>query len=120
MPRNGLLHADRPAVGRMPARRSDEFPSPGDAQSALVVEHSRDDRILLGNVVERCGLEPVLTRCGDEAMRLFQFRPLSFALVLLNMEMQEIDGPGTLYRLRKLNDIIPVCCINGRRPIYSE
>jgi DNA-binding NtrC family response regulator len=87
--------------------------------SALIVEHTKDDRILLGRIVERCGVEPVLAKCGDAALRLFQRRPLSFVVVLLNMEMVEIDGPGTLYRVRKLHGTVPVWAINGRRPRYS-
>lgn len=88
--------------------------------SALIIEHAKDDRILLATIVERCGVEPVLARCGDAAVRLFQRRPLSFAVVLLNMEMVEIDGPATLYRIRKLHGTVPVWAINGRRPRYSS
>lgn len=86
----------------------------------LIVEHRKPDLALLSRMVERCGLEPVMTSCGEEAVGLFGRRPEAFSLVLLNSQMQGVDGPGTLYRIRKVNETVPICCINGRRPLYSR
>jgi CheY-like chemotaxis protein len=65
---------------------------------ALVVDDSRVNRLLLSRALTEIGVEPVEAENGLEALEIMASTPVD--VVLLDLLMPELDGYGTLERLR--------------------
>ncbi len=77
----------------------------------LVVDDDPDIRGLLRELLERAGHEVVTAENGRGALRsLYEERP---DLVVLDVAMPELDGWGTLERIRDLSDV-PVLMLTAR------
>jgi DNA-binding response OmpR family regulator len=71
--------------------------------SVLVVDDDGDVRALVAELLTRAGYEVNQAPNGREALKmLFDERP---DLVLLDINMPELDGWGTLERIRELSDV---------------
>ncbi len=77
----------------------------------LVVDDDPDIRSLLRELLERAGHEVFTAEDGRDALRsLYEKRP---DLVVLDVAMPELDGWGTLERVRDLSDV-PVLMLTAR------
>lgn len=77
----------------------------------LVVDDDPDIRSLLRELLERAGHEVLTAEDGRGALRsLYEERP---DLVVLDVAMPELDGWGTLERIRDLSDV-PVLMLTAR------
>ena len=68
----------------------------------LLVDDQRENLLALEAVLEELGHELVFTRSGEEALRLVQQR--EFAVILLDVHMQGLDGFETAKRIRLRED----------------
>ncbi len=72
-------------------------------ETVLVVDDEELIRILTENFLGQLGYRTVLTKCGEEAVEMFQEEPDRFQLVLSDITMPGIDGIETVRRLRQIN-----------------
>ena len=78
--------------------------------SVLVVDDDADVRTLVGELLKRAGYQVSEAPDGRAALRaLFDERP---DLVLLDVSMPELDGWGTLERIREVSDV-PVVMLSA-------
>ena len=79
--------------------------------TALLIEDDESSRFLLRRALERNGMEVVEAHTGKEGLRaLYSARP---DLVLLDIGLPELDGWGTLDRIRQLTDV-PVMMVTAQ------
>jgi DNA-binding response OmpR family regulator len=82
-----------------------------ERQRVLVVDDDDDIRNLLRELLTRAGYEVDEAPDGKAALRQLYSSPP--ALVLLDVSMPELDGYGTLERIRDLSDV-PVIMLTAR------
>ncbi len=80
---------------------------------ALVVDDNRVNRMLLGRALTELGVDPIEAENGLEALEILAESPVD--VVLLDLLMPELDGYGTLERLRADESLrhIPVIVITA-------
>jgi DNA-binding response OmpR family regulator len=81
------------------------------AARVLVIDDEPDIRILLRSLLERAGY--TVEEAADGRAGLRQFYASSPELVILDVTMPELDGWGTLDRIRDLSDV-PVLMLTAR------
>ncbi len=81
------------------------------ARRILIVDDDPDIRDLLRTLLERAGYLVDAAEDGKAALR--QFYAASPDLVILDVSMPELDGWGTLERIRDLSDV-PVMMLTAR------
>lgn len=91
-------------------------PSPAGGmlqRSVLVVDDNDLFRTAMECLLATMGRPSVLAASGEEALALLEagLRP---SIVLLDMDMPGLGGPGTLLRLRALQPDLPVLVCTGR------
>jgi CheY-like chemotaxis protein len=83
-----------------------------------------DDEALVRRVVCRRlqmdGFRVWEARNGAEAVEFYRAFRDEIQLVLLDVRMPEMDGPGTLREIRELNPKAVVCFLTGHSERYSE
>jgi DNA-binding response OmpR family regulator len=86
----------------------------------LVVE----DEAAVGDMLElalgQFGFTVYLARSGSQALEVFGRHGDTIEVVLLDVQMPELDGPGTLAALRRVNPSVPVVFMSGNTGRYSE
>jgi two-component system OmpR family response regulator len=92
----------------MPARPS---------HSVLVVENEHAIRTVLGAALRPEGFDVRLAEGGAEGVALYRARPAD--LVLLDVWMPGLDGPGTLAALRGLDPDVRCCFMTGHADPWS-
>jgi two-component system, cell cycle response regulator len=79
----------------------------------LTVDDSRAIRIMVRKLCAELGCEVVEAENGEQALALLvQER---FDLVVLDVTMPLLDGPGALARLRERGDLTPVVMLTSER-----
>ncbi|MGL4551062.1 MAG: response regulator [Gemmataceae bacterium] len=89
------------------------------APGVLIVDDEPSVRQVLEMVCTRSGMRPFATGCGMEAATLYQRHRDEIQLVLLDVNMPTIDGPGTLARLRQVAPDVRVCFMSGATGRYT-
>jgi two-component system cell cycle sensor histidine kinase/response regulator CckA len=84
--------------------------------TALVVDDEDPVRDIIGRVLRRHGMKPVLASSGEEALQLYADHNDHFDLVLLDLTMPGLSGEQTLRALRERNAGQRVMVMSG----YSE
>ena len=75
----------------------------------LIVEDDPVHRSHLGRLVDRMGHEPVLVASGEDALgMIMHHRDPSFAALLLDLVMPDLDGMAVITRLRAAGYRIPI------------
>jgi CheY-like chemotaxis protein len=90
-------------------------PAPG----ILVVD---DDQIVLGllkTVLVREGFQVWASPSGHDALDVYGRNRDGIDLVLLDVCMPGLDGPGTLAELRRVNPAVRCCFMSGNTGPYS-
>jgi PAS domain S-box-containing protein len=93
-----------------------EMAAEGTQANTLAILLVDDDELILESfeaLIETLGHTPILASRGEEAIQLLEagLRP---DLVILDMNMPGLGGPGTLPRLRTLLPEVPVLLATGR------
>src|SRR3954453_14717709 len=91
-----------------------------DAPLVLVVDDDPQVEGLLWVLLRRLGCTPLVATCGYSAVRMFMRRPGAFALVLMDVEMRDGDGPSTLDALRDIAPGVRCCFVTSGTGGYTE
>ena len=96
----------------------DSLPPPGKA-AVLVADDSDHVRALLGVALCDKGLTPYLAATGHEAVEQFLRHQDEVGVVLLDVNMPGLDGPGALARIRRADPAVPCCFMTGNPEPYG-
>jgi CheY-like chemotaxis protein len=86
----------------------------------LVVDDEHLIRILVQLGLERSGFDVWVASTGPEAIDLYTAHRKSIAVVLLDVQMQDLDGPQTLDALQKVDPAVPVCFMSADTGKYQR
>jgi CheY-like chemotaxis protein len=84
-----------------------------------VVDDEHFVRSMLQLGLERNGFDVWLAANGREAIDLYRLHQDRIAVVLLDVRMPGLDGPGTLDALRELNPQVLACFMSGDAGAYD-
>ena len=79
----------------------------------LAVDDEEMGLMLVKQLLTSAGYHVTTAQSGFECLDLFRRRPLSYALVLLDLTMPFMDGEETFHRLREIRPDIPVMMCTG-------
>jgi CheY-like chemotaxis protein len=102
--------------------RTPGCPSEEDADATaevLVVEDDAAVGRMLEQVLSGFGFTVYLAGSGWQALEVFVRHGEAIDVVLLDVQMPELDGPGTLAALRRVNLSVPVVFMSGNTGRYS-
>lgn len=97
-------------------REIEEVPVRGGAETILLAEDHEGLRHMSQQMLAALGYSIVLARDGREAIEKFEANPRNISLVVLDVVMPRLGGPGALEQIRAINPSIPVIFTSG----YSE
>jgi CheY-like chemotaxis protein len=86
----------------------------------LVVDDEPVLRTLLDAALRHFGFAVRLADGGREAVEIYRRHHATITLVLLDVRMPDLDGPGTLALLRQLNPHVRSCFMTGQAGQYTE
>src|SRR5262249_40737777 len=98
-------------AGRLPACQKPRI---------LVVDDDAAVRRLLDLGLKYHGFQVALASNGPEAIKLYENHRESIDLVLLDVKMPGLDGPGTLRALAEVNPQVRSAFMSGYAGHYSE
>lgn len=84
--------------------------------TVLVVDDEEPVRVVLGTLLQRVGMTPILAASGTEALRLCAEQPNKVDLVMLDLIMPGLSGEDTLRMLRERHGPQRVIVMSG----YSD
>jgi len=85
----------------------------------LVVEDNKEVGLMLDLALRSYGFVVRLALTGREAVEIYRAQHQSIALVLLDVQMPELDGPGTLAVIQTINPEVQCCFMSGYTGKYS-
>jgi CheY-like chemotaxis protein len=85
----------------------------------LVVEDEATVLKMMEVALRHYGFAVKLAACGQEAIDLYQRHHQTIALVLLDVQMPDLDGPDTLAALQKINPGVRFCFMSGHTGKYD-
>lgn len=94
----------------------EEVPVRGGTETILLAEDHEGLRQMSHEMLAALGYSIVLARDGHEAIEKFEADSRKISLVVLDVVMPRLGGPGALERIRGINPAIPVIFTSG----YSE
>ena len=94
----------------------EEAPVRGGTETILLAEDHEGLRQMSQEMLTSLGYSIVLARDGREAIEKFEADSGKISLVVLDVVMPRLGGPGALERIRGINPSIPVIFTSG----YSE
>ncbi len=86
----------------------------------LLVEEQRAVRDALAAMFAMHGLSAQVASTGSEAIAIYAERLASIDVVLLDVGMQNLDGPQTLRELQRINPNVLCCFITGGSEEYDD
>ena len=92
---------------------------PTGAPGILVVDDDSTLLMLLETVFRRRGFRVWCADSGEAAVELYQRQQADIGVVLIDVCMPYLDGPGTLTRLRQVNAGVRACFMSGFTGRYS-
>jgi CheY-like chemotaxis protein len=90
-----------------------------EKQDILVVEDEPGVLRFMEVALRHIGFRVRAARNGEEAVQLYAQHADNIALVLLDVQMPGLDGPGTLTQLRARNPQVRCCFMSGDTGIYT-
>jgi PAS domain S-box-containing protein len=81
--------------------------------TVLLMDDEEAVRSVARRMLEKLGFEVVLAADGQEGLDLFRPAPQSFAVVLLDLTMPHLNGPGTLREIRRIRPDTRVLLMSG-------
>jgi CheY-like chemotaxis protein len=91
-----------------------------DRPGVLVVDDDPMLLTLLNTVLLRQGFRVWLASNGPNAVEIYQRQQAQIGVVLLDVRMPGMDGPGTLAELRRLNPDVACCFMSGHTGTYTD
>ena len=85
----------------------------------LVVEDEATVLTMMEVALRHYGFAVQSAASGQEAIDLYQRHHQTIALVLLDVQMPDLDGPDTLTALQKINPGVRFCFISGHTGKYD-
>ena len=85
----------------------------------LVVENNQEVGAMLDLALRSYGFVVRLAASGKEAVELYRQHHHTIALVLLDVQMPGMDGPGTLAAIQTINPEVQCCFMSGNTGKYS-
>jgi len=82
----------------------------------LVIDDEEDLRLTLRSILKK-DYSPQLASSGKEGLKLLKGQ--SFALVLLDIRMPEMDGLMVLKKIKEINETLPVIMVTASRDVKS-
>ena len=89
----------------------------GEQDAILVIDHDPNAALLLSDFLEREGYAVAVARTGDEGLRLI--RQGTFALVLLDLDLPDVDGTSLLREAARVEVPPEVIVVTGRATLDS-
>ena len=84
--------------------------------AVLVIDDEEDLRMTLSSILKK-NYSPELAASGKEGLKLLKGR--SFALVLLDIRMPEMDGLIVLKKIKEMDNSLPVVMVTASRDVKS-
>jgi CheY-like chemotaxis protein len=115
---SGVVHVQKPLDGDIllaEIQRATDHEKP----IVLVVEDNQDVGAMLDLALRSYGFVVRLAASGKEAVELYRQHHHTIALVLLDVQMPEMDGPGTLAAIQTINPEVQCCFMSGHTGKYS-
>ncbi len=91
-------------------------------KGVIVVDDEKAVRVLLKTALHRRGIRTWPASCGREALFLYRRHREKVGLVLLDTELGEMDGPGTLAALHEIDPDLKACFMStgsGRHDVSA-
>jgi DNA-binding NtrC family response regulator len=88
-------------------------PSAATPPGVLVADNNDYVRAMLGVALRQAGFTPHLAGDGREAVGLFLRHKDEVRVVLLDVNMQRLDGPGALAQIRQTAPQVRCCFMSG-------
>ena len=85
----------------------------------LVADDDEHVRFLLDLALRQAGFDPLLAADGHHAVELFRRHRDQIQVVLLDVKMPRLDGPGALAQIRQIAPQVPCCFMTGYSDRYS-
>jgi DNA-binding NtrC family response regulator len=93
---------------------------PSDAPPrVLVADDDEHVRFLLGLTLIQAGFDPFMAADGHQAVELFGRHRDEIQVVLLDVKMPRLDGPGALAQIRRIAPQVPCCFMTGHAAHYG-
>jgi DNA-binding response OmpR family regulator len=86
----------------------------------LVIDDQAAVGIMLELALRHFGFTVHLAGAGQQALEAFRRHADTIDVVLLDVQMPYLDGPGTLAALRRVHLSVPVVFMSGNTGRYSE
>jgi CheY-like chemotaxis protein len=85
----------------------------------LVADDDEHVRFLLALALRQAGFDPLLAADGHHAVELFRRHRDKIQVVLLDVKMPRLDGPGALAQIRQVAPQVPCCFLSGHAAHYG-
>jgi CheY-like chemotaxis protein len=108
-----------PADASQTGEGKQTVPKQRERPGVLVVDDEHLVRIMVQLGLERDGFDVWLAANGQEAIQRYQAHRDRIGVVLLDIRMPGLDGPGTLDALRQVNPDVLVCFMTGELGGYT-
>ena len=83
------------------------------SKRVLVIDDEKNIRDLIDEILTEEGYEVFLARNGQDGVDLFEKYNGSFAVVILDIIMPELDGKDCYYRIKEINPRVKVILTSG-------
>jgi two-component system cell cycle sensor histidine kinase/response regulator CckA len=87
----------------------------GRGEQILLVDDTPAVRVALARMLERHGFRAVLAADGLDALEVYEKNKATIRLVITDVEMPGLDGPGLARALRRRGAALPILFISGAR-----
>lgn len=91
----------------------------GGGMKVLVVEDDDSVRRFLDVALQRYGFEVVVAASGLEAVEFYRDHHATVSVILLDVRMAPLDGPGTLAALQAVNPEVRSVFMSGHTGGYT-
>jgi DNA-binding NtrC family response regulator len=85
----------------------------------LVADDDEHVRFLLALALLQAGFDPLVAADGHQAVELFRRHQDKIHVVLLDVKMPRLDGPGALARIRQIAPQVRCCFMTGHAAHYG-
>jgi DNA-binding NtrC family response regulator len=92
----------------------------GEANEVLVVDNHAGVRAVLDNILRHHGLGVRLASGVREAVRVYEGHRATIGVVLLDVVLDDGDGPAALALLREIDPSVRCCFFTGGASGYSD
>lgn len=85
----------------------------GNGELIMIVDDEADIREITTRTLENNGYRVIAARDGKEAVELYQSEGCNIDLVLTDLVMPNLDGPGTIRALIEINPKVRIVATSG-------